>query len=409
MSKRKYFLRQEAFGYTFFDKKTLRYNFIFKNDLSRFFLTKGIGKNDCEYLPASKKKFRKDIVYSPIRIYYELTLACNLHCRHCFNSSGKKRPDELNTEEVLKSLYNLKESNVMDIRFTGGEPLCHPDWYKIFKKAKDLGFAVSVNTNATYSDAGIYSKLASLNLEQVTISIDGNKNSHERNRGVGSFDKTIRTLMELHRLGTEIRINTLVDKESVKDLEFMAELASKYASEINFFIVRFIGRGANLEFEDSVNMNEFYQMAKEAERIRKKFPRLRLLHFAQVTHERSIRQETHDKFGLRIGPPSGFSTFNISSDGGLWAGGYTPYIDPNWCFGNIKTSDIFNVWQNNDKLEEYRDIAGRLRTFCVNCPEYGRKCPGPNYEIELYRQLHPESRNFYCIYGDGPSLLTKLK
>jgi MoaA/NifB/PqqE/SkfB family radical SAM enzyme len=227
--------------------------------------------------------------------------------------------------------------------------------------------------------------------------------------GAGTFDKTINSLKELHRRGVRLRINTLVDNKSVNDLEFMADLASQYALEINFFIVRFMGRGLNLEGTDSVTMEQFYEMAKQAEKIRQKYPKLNLLHFAQVTRERSINSGTHDKFGLKIGPPPGFSNFNVTYDGGLWAGGYTPYIDPSQRCGNIKNDDLFNVWQHSDTLEEYRDVARKLMLFCQKCPELGNKCSGPNYEIELYRLFNRKSENPYCLYGQGPSLLTKLK
>lgn len=101
--------------------------------------------------------------------------------QYCFNDSGIPRPNELTTKEVLKSLEDLREANVLDVRFTGGEPFCRPDWYEIFKRAKQLGFAVSCNTNGVYR-GNYWEKLANLNLEQITLSIDGRQDSHEKNR-----------------------------------------------------------------------------------------------------------------------------------------------------------------------------------------------------------------------------------
>lgn len=138
-------------------------------------------KNGPFFWKKKERNIRYDILYSPTRIYYELTLKCNLHCQYCFNDSGIPRPNELTTKEVLKSLEDLREANVLDVRFTGGEPFCRPDWYEIFKRAKQLGFAVSCNTNGVYR-GNYWEKLANLNLEQITLSIDGRQDSHEKNR-----------------------------------------------------------------------------------------------------------------------------------------------------------------------------------------------------------------------------------
>ena len=95
-------VREESFGYTFYDKAKLRHRLVKKDDISTVLGENGIGIGDCDYLPTNIIDTRTDILYSPIRIYYETTLACNLHCETCFNDSGKPRPGELTTDELIK-------------------------------------------------------------------------------------------------------------------------------------------------------------------------------------------------------------------------------------------------------------------------------------------------------------------
>lgn len=176
-------VREEPFGYTFYAKAKLRHRLVKSDEIGTVLAEHGIGIEACDYLPANRTDIRTDILYSPIRVYYETTLACNLHCETCFNDSGKPRPGELTTEELIKSLYNLRAANVMDIRFTGGELTRRNDWFLMLKIAKELGFAVSCNTNGIYRDSGIPEKFAELDIDQVTISIDGRKESHEKKIG----------------------------------------------------------------------------------------------------------------------------------------------------------------------------------------------------------------------------------
>lgn len=403
---KKYTVRDEPFGYTVYDHHALTHCFLKKEELKPYLKASGI--KDYIYLPAKKLNYRQDIIYSPIRIYYEVTLACNLHCKFCFNDSGRPRKNELNTKEIISSLRSLREDNVIDLRFTGGEITCRPDWYEILKAAKDLGFVVSCNTNAAFTDQKIAEKMASLNLDQITTSIDGTENHHDKNRGQGSYKKILKNLDLLHKFGARLRVNTLLSRLTINDLEPLLEVISKYIDEINFFPVRFIGRGRDLESKYSITLEEFYNFKLKADDIRKKYPNINLLTFAKANRRASINKKENNRLGLRIGTPSGITNFNITSDGGLWDGGYLPYIDNSFEMGNIKNDSVFDVWQKNNKLETLRNQSQKLKEYCYRCKENNKRCPGTVFEIETYRQMRPETKNYYCIHGQGEPLLNKL-
>ncbi|MFA5358410.1 MAG: radical SAM protein [Patescibacteria group bacterium] len=407
---KKYFVREESFGYTFFDKRKLRHEFLAKTELKKVLRNRGVSAKEVELIKARRKEYRKDIIYSPIRIYYELTLGCNLRCRYCFNSSGIPRKNELTTKEVMQSLDHLRQSNVLDLRFTGGEITCRSDWFDILQYAKNLGFAISCNINAAYHDDTVSEKFAQLDLDQVTVSIDGIKEHHDLNRGVGSFDRTIKNLAGLHRGGVRLRINTLVNKYSMHDIEYMLDLAAKYTDEINFFTIVFIGRGAELETVEGVTVEDHFKMSVALHKLKPKYPQLRVLHFAEVSRKTSVDKSLGEKFGLRVGPPSGTTTFNLLSDGSYCCGGYAPYIDPSLILGNVRTDDLVDVWQKSQKLEQIRDDGRLLILFCDRCDEFTNgRCQGSKYETELNRFVQPGIKNPTCIYSDSPSLLNITK
>jgi radical SAM protein with 4Fe4S-binding SPASM domain len=405
---KRFIVREEYFGFTFYDRQNLKHKFVLKKEWPTFSEKNGITSRNCDFLYIREKNIRQDLLYSPIRIYYELTLKCNLHCQYCFNDSGISRTNELTTMEVLKSLDELRAANVLDIRFTGGEPLMRPDWYEIFKKAKKLGFSVSCNTNGVYQGP-YWDKLASLDLEQITLSIDGRKPHHEKNRGRGTFRQTTKTLKELYKRGAVVRINVLITRASMNDVDYMVSLASKYATEINFFAVRFFGRGQELETNESISFDELHRIVKKTKYLQSKYPSLNIIFPEQPMIENSARDKECKKFGLVMCAPDGATRFNISSDGRLWPGGYLPYIDNSMSVGNIKTNNLFNVWQHSKKLEKFRKRASKLIQFCMKCPQHLKECPGSNYEREIHRKKNPGRKNPYCIYGNGPSLLIQMK
>lgn len=399
-------IREESFGYTFFDKSHLEHIFLLRHELEKFLKNKNIPSQSIEYLNIKEKKLRKDILYSPIRVYFEVTLACTLRCRYCYNSSGCPREKELSTAEVFKILDDLKLCNVIDLRFTGGELTCRKDWFDILKYAKELGFAVSCNTNAVFNNSKIPELFAKLNIEQVTVSVDGSQKSHEYNRGKGSFDKVILNLQKMHDLGVKLRINTLVNNRSVHDAEFMLKLASQFVKEINFFTIVFLGRGSNLEKTDSVSMEDYLKMSQKIKELKVKYSHLRIFHFAEVSKTTSVGEKEARKFGLKIGIPSGITTLNISSDGYYYCGGYAPYIDSDLSLENARTKSVFDIWQNNAKLEKIRNDSMKLILFCNECDKFKeQECQGSKYETELIRLIDPKIKNPTCIFGNGHSLL----
>ncbi|WP_407426319.1 radical SAM protein, partial [Treponema sp.] len=79
--------------------------------------------------------------FNPTEIIFACTTACNLHCPHCFIN---RNPSHLNTEDAVKFLKSVHDSDLSQIEsigFSGGEPfLCVDFLCKIIKEAVDNDF-----------------------------------------------------------------------------------------------------------------------------------------------------------------------------------------------------------------------------------------------------------------------------
>lgn len=390
-------IRKEYFGYTVLDHSTLKHHFLRNGEEDQL-------PNGAIFLPFKRDDYRHDLLYSPIRVYYEATLRCNLHCRYCFNDSGEPRRVEMTSEEQLLTLGKLREANVMDVRFTGGEFTTRPDWFRLFSRAKELGFCVSCNTNGVYNKK-VWDQLADLKLDQITISLDGLRENHERNRGKGTFEPTVRTIKELHKRGAITRINTLLTAGTIQDIPSLTELASHYTSEFHPFTVRFFGRGQEYEATEAIPLEQVNQVRETMQELKAKYPNLNIILPDMPTFENTANDNLNQQLGLTKCAPDGTTRFNISSDGRLWPGGYLPYIDEETSVGNILTDDLFEVWQYGEKMAQFRKGSRAIIELCEKCPIHLTKCLGANYERELFRLKNPDRDNSYCIKGKGPSLL----
>src|SRR6202050_4063450 len=77
-----------------------------------------------------------DQAWQPVHAVWEITLACDLACRHCGSRAGHGRPDELSTEECLDLVDQMGELGVKECTLIGGEAYLRPDWIEIIRRLK---------------------------------------------------------------------------------------------------------------------------------------------------------------------------------------------------------------------------------------------------------------------------------
>jgi sulfatase maturation enzyme AslB (radical SAM superfamily) len=121
---------------------------------------------------------------------YHITLKCNLSCQHCYASSSPNVEDarELSTLESSRFIRNFANSSGLFIDFTGGEALLREDIYDQLSLARSLGLRVSLLSNGKLITPKTTERLKS-SVHEVTISIDGSKDTHDKIRGEGAYDK----------------------------------------------------------------------------------------------------------------------------------------------------------------------------------------------------------------------------
>lgn len=407
MSRERFILRNEHFGGTLYDRKTLTHRFLLKEELEKKNLFNGTKIINPERWDVDLSESPIGLIYSPLRVYFEMTLKCNLRCKTCFNSSGNEGTNEMTIEEIFKSLEGLRRDNIFDVRFTGGEVTQKKDWFEVLKYAKELGFAVSLNTNGVYENGGstkTLDKLIELDLEQITISLDGAEEAHTFIRGPNTFRKAVESLRYLYKNGANTRVNTVLTKTSLPDFKKILDIAGQYCQEVNFFYMRTIGRSLDL-LSLAVTPEDLYQLDIKIEKEKSKYHNLHILHGSQVMQQNSILTK---KFGLDIGGPDGFTRMNLQSDGSVFAGGYAPYLGFDLNLGNLKESDfsMLNIWRNSEKLNSFRKTSLKLQEICSLCDKrLSQTCPGASMEMELFRRKNPETGNPYC---SRPENIVKL-
>jgi len=156
------------------------------------------------------------------------------------------------------------------------------------------------------------------------------------------------------------------------------------------------GRARDLQ-EDAITYENLAKFNRQAPQITTKYPDINIMFGSLVARQNSIRL---NELGLRLGGPDGFTRFNLTPDGSMYAGGYAPYISPDLKLGNIKEEEYttLRVWRESEKLNSFREFSGKMVERCLTCPELGVNCGGTNVEMELVKLHFPDQDNPYCIY-----------
>lgn len=136
----------------------------------------------------------------PKKMTLMITNECNLQCCHCWTDSFPSAGiTQVHLDSVVKIIQVLGQLEVEEICLTGGEPLTHPQLFKILSFAcKQPGLKkVCLQTNATLLSDRDIKALQSLHYDglSIQVSIDGARvQTHDHVRGLGSYKRAFHGL-----------------------------------------------------------------------------------------------------------------------------------------------------------------------------------------------------------------------
>ncbi len=171
-----------------------------------------------------------DITKKPFIIFWELTRACLLACKHCrAKAQTKRHPDELSTREcygVVEQILDFKKPYPLVI-ITGGDPLMRDDLFDIIDFMTSNGLRVAIAFSGTkLATKDKLEKMRSLGVSRIAISIDGsNPDIHDYFRGkTGTFEKSLEIIKDARDVDLPVQINTTVTNYNIPDLPNIMKL-----------------------------------------------------------------------------------------------------------------------------------------------------------------------------------------
>jgi len=330
----------------------------------------------------------------PYVVGWELTLACNLKCRHCASSAGQPRPNELTTAEALAICEQFPALAVQEVDFTGGEPLMRRDWWRIAARVAELGITTRIVTNGLPLTAKTVARIREVGISTVGISLDGLEATHDDIRvRPGLWRRVVAGIQRTLDGGVQVGVITAVNSRNLRELPALAEFL-RSIGVTHWQLQPNLPRGRSGEAGDlALSDREFLELGAF---FRAEQP---------VAHEKGLEMVPADSLGYftvldPFEPPwrgchAGLYALGIMSDGRI-KGCLT--MPDDMVEGDLHENDLWDIWfQENAFPYTRRFSTAQMGANCRDCA-MAEQCQGGCTAMSCVCTGTPHN-NPYCFHG----------
>lgn len=319
-------------------------------------------------------------IKAPFHLSWEITSKCNFKCVHCrgFNDISQGYiEDNISLEDYFRVIDDLASNEILSLGITGGEPFMHKDILSIIERAKQKRFKLIIYTNGSYINEDIAKKLQ-LFLETddiIHISLDGGiKEDNDRQRGKGSFEKTLKGLKVISKYRLPFRLTVVPTIFNIEHIENIILLAKKYgAHEVSAVPLMDVGRatGKNLRPDINVLFDKEITMIRLAKKNKILYsggvfgPVCMFNCIPGIIESEITRKKI--PFSKRI-CDAGTRQLYINCKGDVFPC-HLFAKDNKFLIGNIYKNTLKEIWENK-KLNIFKTGIEMNNSKCENCPAW---------------------------------------
>jgi len=348
-----------------------------------------------------------------LSIQWHITSRCMKRCRHCYMFESERYrteiENELTFEKMVQILDDIKDFEnkwgfaVNDFFITGGDPILNPDYKKLLLELKNRGKRIYIMGNPETITPEVLLFFKDVGIQQMQMSLDGLKETHDFYRGQGNFDITVKALEILDEYDIPGTIMfTLTGENKDELIPLMNYVAYNTKSKgFAFDLVCGVGNAKDISLQLSKeDVKKYFELyLDEKRKIRASGNLMRISEkskFFQLLHYENDDFYPYDieDFSAIGGCYVGFTSYTILADGSVAACRRFPAI-----IGKMPEQKMEDIFLGNDLLKRFRR-ANSYET-CGDCMFYKscRGCPAVTFGFTQ----NPFSDNPLCF----KDLLTK--
>jgi selenobiotic family peptide radical SAM maturase len=195
---------------------------------------------------------------SSFTLQWHLTNLCHSHCRHCYDRTNRSI---LNFHEAFHVLDSLEEFGrrhhlKTQISLTGGDPLCHPNFWEIYEEIARRRIPVSLLGNPIQENE-IRQLMTITPPQYYQVSLEGFPNHNDFIRGEGHFERTVRFLEIAQRFDLKTHVMATITRDNLDQIVPLGNQLRYLTCLFSFNRLAQVGEGTNLALPEPTEYARF--------------------------------------------------------------------------------------------------------------------------------------------------------
>ena len=209
----------------------------------------------------------------PYALLAEITYRCPLHCPYCSNPvaaslcEAPRRPQgggysngELTTEEWNRVIREAAALGVLQVGFSGGEPLARPDLVELIRAARQANLYTNLITSGIGLDDDRVRDLRDAGLDSIQLSFQSDESGlADEIAGARAHQRKLHVAAKIREARIPLSLNFVIHRRNIDRLPQMLDLAEALGAErvelanVQFYGWAFRNRAALLPTREQVD------------------------------------------------------------------------------------------------------------------------------------------------------------
>lgn len=313
--------------------------------------------------------------HRPYALLAEITYRCPLHCPYCSNpvaaplceahrgaQGGGYRNGELTTEEWKRVIGEAAALGVLQIGFSGGEPLARHDLVELIRQAREAKLYTNLITSGIGLDDDRVRVLRDAGLDSIQLSFQSDESSlADEIAGARAHERKLGVAAKIREAGIPLSLNFVIHRRNIDRLPQMIDLAEALGAErvelanVQFYGWAFRNRAALLPTRGQVERAR--DIATEAK--------------ARFAGKIDIFYVLPDYYETRPKPCLngwGQRYLTVNPIGDVLPCPTASSAIPDLRFENVRTRELDWIWRQSESFNRFRGTEW-MPEPCRSCPQ----------------------------------------
>jgi PqqA peptide cyclase len=195
----------------------------------------------------------------PYALLAEVTYRCPLHCPYCSNPTRMRSGRELTTDEWGRVIREAAGLGVLQIGFSGGEPLVRRDLAELVHSAREARLYTNLITSGVGLDENRARDLRDAGLDSVQLSFQSDRaDLADEIAGTHAHQRKLDAAAIIRAAGISLSLNFVIHRRNIDRLPQIIELTETLnarrieLANVQFYGWAFLNRAALLPTREQV-------------------------------------------------------------------------------------------------------------------------------------------------------------